>query len=51
MSPVSKPTYNDVTMVINHEQIGELSQKLYDILTGIQYGVLDDKNNWRVKVC
>lgn len=51
VSPVGKLNYNDKTIVINNGKIGELSQKLYDTLTGIQYGVLEDKNNWRVKVC
>jgi len=51
VSPVGKLNHNNKDIIINNRKIGELSQKLYDTLTGIQYGVLEDKNNWRVKVC
>ena len=51
VSPVGKLNHNNKDIIINNGKIGELSQKLYDTLTGIQYGVLEDKNNWRVKVC
>ena len=30
--------------------IGEFSQKLYDTVTGIQLGKIEDKFGWRVKV-
>ncbi len=51
ISPVGKLRYVDDVMVINNGEIGELSQKLYDTMTGIQYGKLDDPFGWRVKVC
>ena len=38
-------------VVIGDNKIGELSQKLYDTLTGIQYGKLQDPFGWRVTVC
>ena len=50
ISPVGKLRYQDEVMSINGGQIGELSQKLYDTITGIQTGRLPDENNWRVKV-
>ncbi len=50
ISPVGKLRYVDDVMLINNGQIGELSQKLYDTMTGIQYGKLEDKFGWRVKV-
>ncbi|MFI3233974.1 hypothetical protein, partial [Staphylococcus aureus] len=28
----------------------EITQKLYDVYTGIQNGTLEDKNGWRVVV-
>ena len=37
-------------MTINGGQIGQLSQKLYDTVTGIQTGRLPDDMGWRVKV-
>lgn len=51
ISPVGKLRYVDDVMEINGGKIGELSQKLYDTMTGIQYGKLDDPFGWRVKVC
>ena len=51
ISPVGKLRYVDDVMIINNGEIGELSQKLYDTMTGIQYGKLDDPFGWRVRVC
>ena len=51
VSPVGKLTHRDKTIIINNEKIGELSQKLYDTLINIQFGNIEDKHNWRVKVC
>ena len=48
ISPVGKLRYVDDVMLINDGKIGELSQKLYDTMTGIQYGKLDDPFGWRV---
>ena len=50
ISPVGKLRYVDEVMEINGGEIGPLSQKLYDTITGIQTGVLADENGWRVKV-
>jgi len=50
ISPVGKLRYQDDVMNINGGQIGELSQKLYDTITGIQLGRLPDERGWRVKV-
>ena len=50
ISPVGKLRYQNDVMTINGGQIGELSQKLYDTITGIQTGRLADENGWRVKV-
>lgn len=51
VSPVGKLINKNKTIIINNEKIGELSQRLYDTLIGIQYNKLEDKFNWRVKVC
>ena len=37
-------------MDINGGDIGPLSQKLYDTITGIQLGLLPDEFGWRLKV-
>ena len=50
ISPVGKLRYVDDVMLINNGEIGPLSQKLYDTMTGIQYGKLEDTFGWRVKV-
>ena len=50
ISPVGKLRYKDDVMVIGDNKIGPLSQKLYDTVTGIQLGSLEDKYGWRVKV-
>lgn len=46
ISPVAQFTYRDRTVVLNGGQTGELTQKLYDTLTGIQYGRLSDTHGW-----
>ena len=50
ISPVGKLRYVDEVMTINGGSIGELSQKLYDTITGIQTGKLEDPRGWRVTV-
>jgi len=50
ISPVGKLRYKDDEMVIGGGKIGELSRKLYDTVTGIQLGLIEDKYGWRVKV-
>lgn len=46
ISPIGELKYNDYIMNINDGKIGEISQKLYNTLTGIQWGKLEDKFNW-----
>ena len=50
ISPVGKLRYRDDVMTIGDGGIGELTQKLYDTLTGIQWGKLPDTKGWTVKV-
>ena len=50
ISPVGKLRYKDDVMTINGGEIGNLSQKLYDTITGIQTGRLPDEKGWRVQV-
>ena len=46
ISPVGTLRYKDDEVVINDMKTGELTQKLYDTLTGIQWGKLPDKYGW-----
>ncbi|HIS05684.1 MAG TPA: branched-chain amino acid aminotransferase [Candidatus Fimenecus stercoravium] len=50
ISPIGELRVGDKIMEINHGEIGDLSQKLYDELTGIQWGKRPDKFGWTVKV-
>lgn len=50
ISPVGQLRYKDDVVVVNDNKTGELTQKLYDTLTGIQWGRLEDKYGWTVEV-
>lgn len=50
ISPVGQLYYKGEEIVINDFKTGSLTQKLYDTLTGIQWGNLEDKYNWTKEV-
>ncbi|BCN30137.1 branched-chain amino acid aminotransferase [Anaeromicropila herbilytica] len=50
ISPVGELRWEDHIMPVKTGEIGELSQKLYDTITGIQLGKLEDNNKWTVEV-
>lgn len=50
VSPVGNLTWNDRTMRINNGEIGELSQRLYDEISGIQRCEREDKFGWVYKI-
>ncbi|MBO5352216.1 MAG: branched-chain amino acid aminotransferase [Lachnospiraceae bacterium] len=50
ISPVGHLRFQDQVMQIQDGGIGELSQKLYDTVTGIQLGKLEDTRGWVVEV-
>lgn len=50
VSPIGILQYKDTNYVINNEKIGPITKKLYDELTGIQWGKIVDKHNWCVKI-
>ena len=50
ISPIGEFNYQNKVMVVNNNQIGELSQKLYDTLTGIQWGKIKDNFGWVKKL-
>lgn len=51
ISPIGHMKWGDIIMDINNGEIGELSQKLYDTITGIQWGRIKDPFGWSVDVC
>ncbi len=50
ISPVGHLKWGDKIMTINDNKIGAISQKLYDTMTGIQYGKLPDEFGWIFKI-
>lgn len=50
ISPVGELCMKGEKLVIGDGSIGAVSQKLYDTLTGIQYGRIPDENGWVVKL-
>ena len=50
VSPIGKLYYDGVEYVINNSEIGEVTQKLYDMLTGIQWGKVEDTYNWTLEI-
>ena len=50
ISPVGHLRYENDVFQIGDGGIGELSQRLYDTVTGIQLGKIEDKFGWTVEV-
>jgi branched-chain amino acid aminotransferase len=46
ISPVGELNYKGEIVTINNFKTGELTQKLYDTLTGIQWGNVEDNFGW-----
>lgn len=46
VSPIGELCYKDVKYTVNNGKIGKVTQHLYDTLTGIQWGVLEDTFGW-----
>jgi branched-chain amino acid aminotransferase len=42
--------YKDEKFTVNGGKIGEVSQFLYDTLTGIQWGKIEDTYGWTVEI-
>ncbi len=51
ISPIGELNYMNEAYVVANNQIGELSQKLYDTITGIQWGTMADPYGWVEPVC
>ncbi|RKQ35677.1 branched-chain amino acid aminotransferase [Oceanobacillus halophilus] len=50
ISPIGELYWDGNHLNINEGKTGELSKKIYDTITGIQYGKIKDPFNWVVKV-
>ena len=50
VSPIGMLAYENEEYVIGNGKIGEVTQKLYDILTGIQWGKVEDTYGWVYKI-
>ena len=50
VSPIGELSYEGVQYPVNGGAIGEVTQMLYDTLTGIQWGKIDDPYGWIVEV-
>ncbi|MBX4383892.1 branched chain amino acid aminotransferase, partial [Mycobacterium tuberculosis] len=50
ISPVGELFWNNEKLTIGGGQTGEIAGKLYETLTGIQKGKVEDKFGWIVKV-
>lgn len=46
VTPVGKLGYRDEAITVGNGGVGQLTQKLYDTLTGIQTGKLEDRYGW-----
>ena len=51
ISAVGRLKWGDDVMIINDNEVGPLSQKLFDTITGIQTGRIEDKKGWTLEVC
>lgn len=51
ISPVGEFVYQNEKITVNNFTTGELTQQLYDYLTGIQWGDEPDRYGWTVEVC
>ena len=50
VSPIGELAWGQRKVIINGGRIGDLTQKLYDTLTGIQWGTEPDPYHWSVKL-
>lgn len=50
VSPIGKLSYLGKEYTVGGGKIGKVTQELYDTLTGIQWGKIEDKYGWTVKI-
>ena len=51
VSPVGQIAYLGKNHIVCEGKIGDVTQKLYDTITGIQWGKIEDNYGWAVPVC
>ncbi|WP_089611601.1 branched-chain amino acid aminotransferase [Dehalobacterium formicoaceticum] len=50
ISPIGELNYQGKIISINDGKTGEIATRIYDTITGIQTGVLEDPFNWTLKI-
>ncbi len=50
ITPISEIIHHDKVYKYDQENIGPVSKKLYDRMTGIQYGRIADEHNWMMEL-
>lgn len=50
ISPIGEFLVNGEALTVNDNKIGAITQDLYDTLTGIQYGIIEDTFRWTIKL-
>ena len=50
VSPIGKLAFGDEEYIVNGGKIGTVTQELYDTLTGIQWGKIEDSFGWVYKL-
>lgn len=50
ISPIGSLLKDNYELVINDFKVGKNTKQLYNLLTGIQIGKLEDKFNWTIKI-
>ena len=51
IAPIGEMKYKSEVLIINKNEIGPITKQLYNQLTGIQYGEVEDKHGWIFPVC
>lgn len=50
VSPIGELCYKDHKYTVNHGEIGKVTQHLYDTLTAIQWGKIEDEFGWTLPI-
>ena len=50
ISPIGLLEWEGKKIIINNEKIGDIALKLYNTITDIQYGNIEDKFNWTINI-
>jgi branched-chain amino acid aminotransferase len=50
IAPVGKFGFQDEDIIINNNRPGPVSEQLFQTLTNIQYGRVEDKYDWTLKI-